>query len=944
MMKQHYMFTILLALVFGAAPLAAQMMVQGKVTTATGEGLQGVTIREGGTSNGTVSSSDGAYTIKVSGRDAKLLVSYTGFATQTIPVNGQSTLQITMVENDDMLDQVVVVGSRGAGRIRTETAVPIDVISPAQIQGPSAKMDITSALNYAAPSFNYNKQSGSDGADHIDLATLRGLGPDQTLVLVNGKRRHQTAYVSVFGTRGRGNSGTDLNAMPSIAIDRVEILRDGASAQYGSDAIAGVINIITKQNTEGISANLGFSGYADPKYNSANAKDPSKYYTGPKFDGQTFNAGLNKGFALGKKGGFANVSLDFTTVGKTFRQEIDEKEIPYDNYVRRAFGDGSMTGYGAFLNAELPVGNAGTALYAFGGFNRKNSDAYAYTRNFSGRPERFVTDANGNISDPNGIVQSFADGSEKFYNPHIQTEIADVSMAFGARGGKDGGWLWDISNNLGHNNFHFFGDKTFNASSADGAKNHFDDGGFSFLQNSLNANISKRFADIASGLNLAFGAEHRFENYQLFAGEDLSWKTVNQILDRIELGDSVFQNNVFVGFDSTFIYKAGGAQGFPGYQPSDEVNANRNLIGAYVDAELDVTSKWLVGAAVRAENYSDFGPTINGKLSTRYKLASNFNVRGSVSSGYRAPSLQQLNFSSTFTTVQGGNIFEVKIAPNSSPITKAAGIDELKQERSVNASLGFSTRPAEGLTFTVDGYLVKVKDRVVLSGQFFADNTDLDPAFTSELNRLNVASAQFFANAVNTTNMGIDFVLDYSKKIGSNQKFKALLAANVQGMTIDKVNVPTRLANSPYFFSDREEKFVLASAPGQKGTLNLEYGIGNFSVGTRATLFGKVTLFGYGEDGSGVNPTVPKDDGTGSLPDEYVYNTKVVNDLFVTYKIGKGLTLFAGCDNLLNVHPDIAVVKGAEGWAFNNETGGPWDSVQMGGNGRRLFARLAVNF
>jgi iron complex outermembrane recepter protein len=941
-MRQNYMLLFLFILL-GATSLGAQVMVQGKVSTATGEGLIGVSILEKGTSNGTVSATDGSYKLKVSKRDANLVFSYTGFDSQTRGLDGQTTLNITMAESESTLDQVVVVGSRGAGRIRTETAVPVDVISPAQIQGPSAKMDLTSALNYAAPSFNYNKQSGSDGADHIELATLRGLGPDQTLVLVNGKRRHQTAYVSVFGTRGRGNSGTDLNAIPSIAIERVEILRDGASAQYGSDAIAGVMNIITKKS-EALTANIGFSGYADNKYNSALYKDPSKYYTGSKFDGQTFNVGLNKGFGLGKRGGFANISLDYSNVGKTYRQEITEKEIPYDNYVRRGFGDGSMTAGGVFLNAELPLNNSGTTLYAFGGLNQKSSDAFAYTRNFSGRPQRFVTDANGNISDPNGIVQTFADGSEKYYNPHIQTEIADASMAFGLRGGKEGGWQWDVSNNVGKNDFHFFGDKTFNASTGDGAKNRFDDGGFSFLQNSLGLNINKHFSEIASGFNLAFGAEHRFENYKLYAGEEASWKTVNNILDRIELGDSIFTNNVFVGFDTSFIYKAGGAQGFPGYQPKDEADAKRNVMGAYIDAEIDVTDKWLVGAALRAENYSDFGATINGKLATRYKIAKNFNLRGSVSSGYRAPSLQQLNFSSTFTTVQGGNIFEVKIAPNENEITKAAGIEKLKQERSVNASLGFSTRPISGLTFTVDGYMVKVKDRVVLSGQFFSDNADLDPAFTSKLTALNVGSAQFFANAVNTTNMGIDFVLDYSKKIGSNQNFKALLAANVQNMTIDKVNIPARLRNSPYFFSDREATFVLASAPNQKGTLNLEYGVGKFSVGTRATLFGKVTLLGYGEDGSGVNPTVPKDDGSGSLKDEYVYNTKIVNDLFVTYNIGKGIKLFAGCDNLLNQHPDIAVVKGAEGWAFNCETGGPWDSVQMGGNGRRLFARLAMNF
>ncbi|MFN4253395.1 MAG: TonB-dependent receptor domain-containing protein [Saprospiraceae bacterium] len=940
-MKQ--IFILILSFTAYLSPLAAQGTLKGKVTDASGEALIGVSISERGTSNGTISGTDGSYTLKITRSSANILFSYTGYEAQTIAYTGQAMLDVVLLEGNNTLDQIVVVGSRRAGRTKAETPVPVDVISPAQVQIPSAKMDITSALNAAAPSFNYNKQTGSDGADHIDLATLRGLGPDQTLVLVNGKRRHQTAFVSVFGTRGRGNSGTDLNAISGASIDRVEILRDGASAQYGSDAIAGVINIITRSSVKKLSGNIGFSGYNDPDYNSANAKDPSQYYTGSKFDGQTFNAGLNYGLPLGSKGGFVNISADYTTAGKTYRQEIAEKEIPYPNYVRRAFGDGSMTGGGAFLNAELPVNDNVTA-YAFGGANLKNSDAFAYTRNFSGRPERFVTDANGNIVDPNNIVQEIADGSDQYYNPHIQTEIQDYSGAVGVRGGKEGGWKWDLSNTSGYNNFHFFGDKTFNASTGDGNKNHFDDGGFSFLQNTTNLNFSKPIEGIASGFNLAFGAEYRFENYQLYAGEDASWKTVNQILDRIET-DSVFDaNGTFVNIDSTFIYKAPGAQGFPGYQPGDEVDATRSVIGGYVDAEIDITEKFLVGAALRFENYSDFGSTFNGKLAARLKLAENFNVRGSVSTGYRAPSLQQLNFSSTFTTVQGANIFEVKIAPNESPITKAAGIEPLKQERSVNASLGFTARPAEGLTVTVDGYMVQVKDRVVLSGQFSADDSSLSPDFTNALKQLNVASAQFFANAVNTTNMGVDVVIDYSKRIGSNQHFKALLAANFQDMKIDKINVPARLNNSEYFLSTREQAFILASAPNQKGTLNLEYGVGKFALGTRATLFGKITLQGYGEDGLGQNPTVPKDDGTGSLPDVYEYGAKVVNDWYVSYKLGKGIQIFAGADNLWGVHPDIAVVKGAEGWAFNCETGGPWDAVQMGGNGRRLFARAVLNF
>ncbi len=940
-MKQF--ITILLALSVWAGTVHAQTMLNGKVSDEAGLALTGVSISEKGTTLGTVSGVDGTFTLRISSANATVVLSYTGYKTLTVAVAGQTALNVVLEESVSTLDQVVIVGSRRGSRVKSETPVPVDIITPDQILAPSAKMDITSALNYAAPSFNYNKQTGSDGADHIDLATLRGLGPDQTLVLINGKRRHQTAYVSVFGTRGRGNSGTDLNAISGASIDRVEILRDGASAQYGSDAIAGVINIITKKTVHKLTGNVGFSGYNDPTYNAANAEDISQYYTGKKFDGQTASVGLNYGFALGKQGGFINLSADYATVGKTYRQSLDINDIPYPNYVRRGFGDASVQGGGGFLNAELPVGNV--TLYAFGGANAKSSDAFAYSRNFSARSERFVTSANGDLLDPNDIVQETADGSERFYNPHIQTQIQDYSGAFGVRGGQAEGWQWDLSNTTGYNNFHFYGDKTFNASTGDATKNRFDDGGFSFLQNTTNLNFSKEISGIASGFNLAFGAEYRFENYRLYAGEDASWKTVRQIVDRVNVDSTFDATGIFTGLDTSFVLKAPGSQGFPGYQPGDEADATRNVVGAYVDAEIDVTDKWLIGGAVRVENYSDFGVTANVKLATRYKVAQFFNLRGSVSTGFRAPSLQQLNFSSTFTTVQGAQIFEVKIAPNENAITKAAGIEPLKQEKSVNASLGFTTRLAEGLNLTLDGYMVKVKDRVVLSGQFSADDTSLNADFTAKLQELNVASAQFFANAVNTTNMGVDIVLEYNKKIAAHQNLKILLAGNVQKMTIDKVNIPARLNNSPYFLSDREEKFILASAPNQKGALNLEYSFGKFAVGTRLLLFGKIVLLGYGEDGLGENPMVPTDaNETVYVKDEYTYNAKVVNDWYVSYKLSKGVHIYVGADNLFNIHPDLAVVPSAKNWAFNCETGGPWDSVQMGGNGRRLFARAVLNF
>ncbi|MBL7825727.1 MAG: TonB-dependent receptor [Saprospiraceae bacterium] len=911
--------------------IAQEMTVSGKITDSTnGTPLAGVTVRLEGKTVGATSDADGMYTIKLDVGDV-LVFTYTGYKEYKFPVQLKDviTINMEMLPDGIALEQIVVVGSRRANRIKTETPVPVDVINVGANTVTTARADVTSMLNYAAPSFNYNKQSGSDGADHIDLATLRGLGPDQTLVLINGKRRHQTAFVSVFGTRGRGNSGTDLNAIPAAAIDRVEILRDGASAQYGSDAIAGVINIILKENLNKSSLDLGISGYYDPKYNPAFITSGDKdvygdshegqYEVGDskKFDGMAYTAAFNTGMPFGNKGGVFNLTLNYARQDKTYRQEFGGK-LPLSIY-RRANGEGSLDAYGAFFNAESPLCNDGKLdFYSFGGINYKESDAFAFTRNFSARPERFPTTAAGDLIPVEGIIKQ-TPGGENFFNPHIQTKIKDVSWAGGFKGAFENGWQWDFSHNVGYNNFHFYGDKTFNAGLGAGVT-HFDDGGFSFLQNTTNLNLNREYANILSGFGLAFGAEYRAENYELFAGQQGSYANYNED-------------------------KATGAQGFPGYQPSDEVDATRNCVGVYADAELDVTEKFLLGAAVRYEDYSDFGNTLNWKAAARYKLMKNFNLRASYSTGFRAPSLQQINFSSTFTTVQGGMISEVKIAPNTSRITQSAGIEPLKQEESTNASIGFSWKPMPELSFTVDAYQVQVKDRVVLSGQFSADDTSLDPAFTNTLNNLGVSLAQFFVNAVNTTNQGVDFVLDYNRKMSADRSVHCLLTANLQNMTIDKINVPAKLGtNQQAFLSDREQTFILASAPNAKAALSLDYGWKKFTFGARLNYFGEVTLLGYGEDGLGINPTVPNDDGSGSVPDEYVYGGKLVPDIFVGWKICKSATLHVGVDNFLNVHPDLGYVKTAPGWAFNNETGGPWDAVQMGGNGLRAFTRLSMNF
>lgn len=928
---------------------AQKQTVTGKVTDAKGEALAGVSVNIKGSNSGTSTDNNGVFSIQAAANDV-LEFSIIGYQTQRININGRSTINVTLQGVQTELSEVVFVGTRGGGRAKLETAVPVDIIRINQVGLPTAKTDLTSVLNIAAPSFNYNKQTGADGADHIDVGTLRGLTPDHTLVLINGKRRHPTAFVGLFGTRGRGSSGVDMNGFPQASVDRLEILRDGASAQYGSDAIAGVINIILKKDVNHLSVNAGWSGYWDTKFNARKFNAGNQYYSAGPIDGNTFTLSLNNGNKLGKNGGFINYSFSFLNQGKTYRQAdtvnwaTNKNSLQSINNGRRAFGDASLTTIGGIYNMEVPLTESKkTSFYSFGGYNYKSSDAFAYTRNWSAKPERFPVDAQGKLIMVPSIMRK-ANDNEIYYNPHIQTHITDVAFAAGVKGKAGNDWTWDLSNNLGYNDFHYYGDKTFNASIiGQSTPNHFDDGGFNLLQNTLNLDFNKSIKTVGEGLNLALGSEFRYEKYTIYSGEEKSYKGYSP--------NPIYYPNV-----DEDRQPASGSQGFPGFSNTDAVKANRSVIAGYADAALDVTKKWLVDGAVRVENYSDFGFVSTFKLASRVKATDNFNIRGSVSTGFRAPSLAQIHFSNTLTSFSNGQLVQSLIAPNTSKIAKAAGIPDLKQETSFNASIGFTYKPIKELTFTVDGYMVKVKDRVVLSGLFSKDDATLNQAFLSQF-PAEVSTAQFFANAVNTTNFGLDIVADYSTR-WENKSFRLLLAGNIQSITIDAIHVPSALNDTKLhqktFYSDREEAFLKASAPKGKFSLSADYTVGKLGFGAHFTSFGKIVLLGFGDGSSpsgdnpnysGINPQVPSDANPSVyLPEVFNFKAKLVADVYVSYKLAKRVSLFVGADNVFNNHPDIGINPLAKGYGLDNESGGPWDSVQMGFNGRRLFTKLSLNF
>ncbi|MFO7721575.1 MAG: TonB-dependent receptor plug domain-containing protein, partial [Gillisia sp.] len=419
--------------------------VTGTVTDNSGMPLPGVNIIEKGTSNGTTTDFDGKYAI-IAGPQAVLEFRYIGFETQEVNVAGRSLINVTLADGMT-LSEVQIVGSRSPRRTAVDTPVAIDIIDVASVATQTGRIEINELLQYAAPSFNANKQSGSDGADHIDPASLRGLGPDQTLVLINGKRRHQSSLVNIFGTRGRGNTGTDLNAIPAGAIKRIEILRDGASAQYGSDAIAGVINLVLNDQVEKFTGNVNYGFYstnADGDFPAGTPntdgnrldtkRDGNQIGKDRDFDGGSVKVTANYGVAIGEEG-FANFTTEYISKNKTLRPGFD---------FRRGFGEAAIDGFNFFGNIMVPVSEK-SQFYAFGGRNYRDTDAYAFTRN--------------NPTERN-VVSIYPDG----FTPRITSIITDNSVAAGFRTETESGWKIDVSNTWGKNLFHYYIKGTLNAS------------------------------------------------------------------------------------------------------------------------------------------------------------------------------------------------------------------------------------------------------------------------------------------------------------------------------------------------------------------------------------------------------------------------------------------------------------------------------------------------
>ncbi|MES2951505.1 MAG: TonB-dependent receptor [Pseudomonadota bacterium] len=759
------------------------------------------------------------------------------------------------------LESVTIVGSRRANASATDTPVPIDFIPLSKTSEQGGQFDLSQSLQYLSPSFNSTRQTGADGADLIDSASLRGLGSDQTLVLVNGKRRHTTALVNLFGARNRGNTGTDLNAIPTLAIDNVQILRDGAAAQYGSDAIAGVMNITLKKS-KGCEAILGYSQYSVG-------------------DGKNYLPSAYCGFGIGENG-VLGITAEYSDRGRSNRAEPGNPRI---------IGDTQSKNSTVYLNGELPTTSTGKLYFTLGLQNRDASSA-AFARGGVGSDD--IPSRNSAAMYPAGFV------------PFINADITDRYAIIGHRW-TVAEWTTDLSQTYGFNDMKYRIANTINASLANqdllrgGAgrsASAFQAGGFSFSQNTTNLDFSRFFDGIFQGANVAFGAEYRRENYQIFAGEAGSYIDADG-----------------VGFGGN-----AGSQGFPGFQPADATNRNRESTALYADIETDLTQQIKLQTAVRAERYSDFGSTTTGKLAASFKASDQLLFRSSVSSGFRAPSLQQVYFSSTFTDFINGQPQDVVLAPNGGTIANAAGIPKLKEENSRNFTLGFTLTPSKATSLTADVYQIEITDRIGLSGRFDANNF---PALGTTLAGLGVGQAQFFVNSIDTKTKGLDLTVSNKADLGGG-KLNTFLALNLSHTEVVSVHAPASLKGyESVLLSERERLFIEQGGPRTKATLGFDYSQGQWETNLKIIHFGSQTLGTF----SGTENGVPN----------AFYEPKTSADLAFTYSFDKNTKITVGGNNVFNVKP-------TKQDANETDNGFIYDSVQFGLNGASYFAKFWKRF
>ena len=924
--KQY--FWCLVAILFGIASVIP-MAVSAETLKVVVQDQNGNAIPEAkvqiGNQEQTTDKSGAAMFSDVAGAQS-LHITALGFSSRRInTTSGQIETTVTLAPIQT-IESVVVVGTRSIGRRALQAPVPIEVVDREQLSL-TGQSETGRVLQMLVPSFNFSSSTISDGTDALRPATLRGLGPDQTLVLINGKRRHKSVLLHVNTSVGRGTAGTDFNAIPSTAIERIEVLRDGAAAQYGSDAIAGVINIVLKDDID--------IGDADIYWGQT--------YEG---DGNTWNGNANYGMKVGESG-FLNLTAEWRDRARTNRagltgtRQYDWVDIdpgrPADHTLETENPDGTVTAKPVWFDAReytferqnFRIGDAdssqktgfynfgfplteGLELYSFGGHSsRQNNSAGFYRR--ANQADRTVTEIY-----PDGFL------------PEINTDIGDTSLALGLAWNHEATDLnVDASINHGLNTFDFFISNSLNASYGASSPTSADAGGFELSQTAFNLDVTYPLQYQSSLVNLAGGVEFRREGYGIQAGEPLSWI------------------NAGLGVPGA----AGGIQVFPGFRPDNEVDESRTNIAGYADFESYLSGQpgtgLLVGAAVRGEQYSDFGTTGTGKATARYDLMKEVAVRAAGSTGFRAPSLQQLYFNNISTQFKidtddidgDGNTtevipLEVGTFRNDSDAARALGIPELKEETAFNVSGGFVLKPLEKMWLTVDGFLIQIDDRIVLSGSFSADKIQ-------SLLAAGASSAQVFTNVAQTRTQGVDVAAGYLFAF-DNESFLNLKVALTWADTevIGDVDAPEILIGlEDTLFPSQERSMIEEWQPNTRINISADYIIGDLTLGGALRYFGSYTV----QEGSGADPA------------RQTYGSKWLTDIQSNYQLNEGLSLTIGANNLFDQLPDLNEIGQSRGGTLTDSTGhvivdspGVFTysrrSAPFGFNGGLYYAKLSYSF
>ena len=866
-------FTILFGII-SVIPLTANAdELKVVVTDQNGDAISSAKVMIGGEEQTTDGNGSAMFSDMTGAQSVEITA--LGFADRRVNVTAGQTELMVMLAPIQTIDSIVVVGTRSIGRRALQAPVPIEVVEREQLSL-TGQSETGRILQMLVPSFNFSSSSISDGTDALRPATLRGLGPDQTLVLINGKRRHKSALLHINTSVGRGTAGTDFNAIPSSAIKRIEVLRDGAAAQYGSDAIAGVINIVLKDDVDTGDAN---------------------FYWGQTYegDGDTWIGNANYGMKVGESG-FINLTAEWrdryrtNRAGLTGTRQYDWAEEdpgrPADHILEIENEDGTVTSKPMWFNSReytfdrqnfrigdsdssqkigfynfgLPI-VGGMELYSFGGYStRQNNSAGFYRR--ANQADRTVTDIY-----PDGFL------------PEINTSIEDVSLAFGADWTHEATDLnVDVSVNHGLNTFDFFISNSMNASYGAASPTSADAGGFELSQTAFNLDVSYPLEYQSSLINLAGGVEFRREGYGINAGEPVSWI------------------NAGLGADGA----VSGIQVFPGFRPNQETDESRTNVAGYADFESYMSgepgSGLLVGAAVRGEQYSDFGATVTGKATARYDFTKQVALRAAGSTGFRAPSLQQLYFNNISTQFKidaddiNGNGDTKELIPlevgtfrNDSDAARALGIPELKQETAFNVSGGVVLKPLDKLWLSVDGFLIQIDDRIVLSGSFSADNVE-------GLAEAGANSAQVFTNVAQTRTQGVDVAAGYLHAFDNESLLNLKVAFTFADTeVIGDVEAPEILVGlEDTLFPSQERSMIEEWQPNTRINISADYIVGDLTLGGALRYFGSYTV----------------QEGSGDDPARQDYGGKWLTDIQANYQLNQGLSLTLGANNLLDQVPD----------------------------------------